>query len=64
MTIRSTVAAGALLLATLAVWPAAAQQSTPTPPPPTPNQPTSDAAGKLKGVPQPPFPIAGERTHP
>jgi len=38
----------ATLATALAACPAAAQQSTPTPPPPTPNQPTSDAATKLR----------------
>ena len=54
MPIRLSPQTGLLLPATLAIalaaWPAAAQQSTPTPPPPTPNQPTSDAAGKLRGI--------------
>ena len=51
----------AMLAIALAAWPAAAQQSTPTPPPPTPNQPTSDAAGKLRGINPPPFPMAADK---
>jgi glucose/arabinose dehydrogenase len=51
----------AALAIALAAWPAAAQQSTPTPPPPTPNQPTSDAAGKLRGINPPPFPMAADK---
>ena len=50
--------AGALA-ASLAA-PAVAQQS-PTPPPPTPNMPTSDAASKLRGIPQPPFAAAADK---
>ena len=50
--------AGALA-ASLAA-PAIAQQS-PTPPPPTPNMPTSDAASKLRGIPQPPFAAAADK---
>jgi hypothetical protein len=57
--------AGLLLAATLAsalaAWPVAAQQSTPTPPPPTPNQPSSDAATKLRGINPPPFPMAADK---
>jgi len=55
-----SVALSALMLA-VAVWPTAAQQSTPTPPPPTPNQPTSDSAGKLRGINPPPFPMAADK---
>src|SRR5215831_9483878 len=51
----------ATLASALAAWPAAAQQSTPTPPPPTPNQPTSDAATKLRGINPPPFPMAADK---
>jgi glucose/arabinose dehydrogenase len=65
MPIRLSPQTGFLLPATLAIalaaWPAAAQQSTPTPPPPTPNQPTSDAAGKLRGINPPPFPMAADK---
>ena len=65
MPIRLSPQTGLLLPATLAIalaaWPAAAQQSTPTPPPPTPNQPTSDAAGKLRGINPPPFPMAADK---
>jgi glucose/arabinose dehydrogenase len=52
-----------LFAGTLAAWlvaPAFAQQ-TPTPPPPTPNMPTSDAATKLRGIPQPPFATAADK---
>jgi len=38
------------LAAALTAWPAAAQQSAPTAPPPTPNQPSSDAATRLREV--------------
>ncbi len=51
----------ATLATALAACPAAAQQSTPTPPPPTPNQPTSDAATKLRGINPPPFPMAADK---
>jgi glucose/arabinose dehydrogenase len=51
----------ATLATALAVWPAAAQQATPTPPPPTPNQPSSDAATKLRGINPPPFPMAADK---
>src|SRR5262249_30893062 len=51
----------ATLASALAAGPAAAQQSTPTPPPPTPNQPTSDAATKLRGINPPPFPMAADK---
>src|SRR5438094_5586374 len=51
----------AALAGALAACPAAAQQSTPTPPPPTPNQPTSDAATKLRGINPPPFPMAADK---
>jgi glucose/arabinose dehydrogenase len=51
LTIAAVLVAGAAL----------AQQSTPTPPPPTPNQPTSDAAGKLRGINPPPFPMAADK---
>src|SRR5215469_18275204 len=51
----------ATLASALAAFPAAAQQSTPTPPPPTPNQPTSDAATKLRGINPPPFPMAADK---
>ena len=61
MTIRLAPAAGALLAGMLLIWPAAAQQSTPTPPPPTPNQPSSDAAGQLRGINPPPFPMAADK---
>ncbi len=65
MFIRCLHLNGALIAATLAgalaAWPAAAQQSTPTPPPPTPNQPTSDAATRLRGVTPPPFPAAADK---
>ena len=47
-------------LAALLAAPAVAQQS-PTPPPPTPNMPTSDAASKLRGIPQPPFAAAADK---
>src|SRR5262245_10959519 len=46
----------ATLASALAAWPAAAQQATPTP-----NQPTSDAAGKLRGINPPPFPMAADK---
>jgi glucose/arabinose dehydrogenase len=52
--------AGALAAA-LTAWPAAAQQSAPTAPPPTPNQPSSDAATRLRGVNPPPFPMAADK---
>src|SRR3979409_833075 len=61
MTIRLASAAGALLAGVLGVWPDTAPQSTPTPPPPTPNQPSSDAAGKLRGINPPPFPMAADK---
>jgi glucose/arabinose dehydrogenase len=61
MTLRTLLTAGAALAATLAASIALAQQSTPTPPPPTPNQPTSDAAGKLRGINPPPFPAAADK---
>src|SRR5262249_56210650 len=65
MPIRFSPQRGLLLAATLAsalaACPAAAQQSTPTPPPPTPNQPTSDAATKLRGINPPPFPMAADK---
>jgi glucose/arabinose dehydrogenase len=63
MTIRLSPATGVLLAATLACAFAtqAAAQSTPAAPPPTPNMPTSDAATKLKGVPQPPFAAAADK---
>jgi glucose/arabinose dehydrogenase len=51
----------ATLATALAVWPSAAQQATPTPPPPTPNQPSSDAATKLRGINPPPFPMAADK---
>src|SRR5438094_10024330 len=51
----------AALAGALAITAAAAQQSTPTPPPPTPNQPTSDSAGKLRGINPPPFPMAADK---
>src|SRR5262249_44275913 len=51
----------ATLASALAAGPAAAQQSTPTPPPPTPNQPTSDAATKLRGTNLPAFPMAQDK---
>src|SRR6476469_5665268 len=51
----------AMLAIALAAWPAAAQQATPTPPPPTPNQPSSAAAGKLRGINPPPFPMAADK---
>jgi glucose/arabinose dehydrogenase len=51
----------AMLASALAAWPAAAQQATPTAPPPTPNQPTSDAASKLRGINPPPFPMAADK---
>src|SRR5262249_49148044 len=57
---RALLVAGPLASA-LAACPAAAQQSTPTPPPPTPNQPTSDAATKLRGINPPPFPMAADK---
>jgi glucose/arabinose dehydrogenase len=50
-----------MLAIALAAWPAAAQQATPTPPPPTPNQPNSEAAGKLRGINPPPFPMAADK---
>ena len=52
--------AGTLATA-LAAWPSAAQQSTPTPPPPTPNQPSSDAATRLRGITPPPFATAADK---
>lgn len=65
MPIRLSPQTGLLLPAALAIvlaaWPGAAQQSTPTPPPPTPNQPSSDAAGKLRGINPPPFPMAADK---
>src|SRR5437016_7351305 len=65
MPIRFSQQRALLLAATLATelaaCPAAAQQSTPTPPPPTPNQPTSDAATKLRGINPPPFPMAADK---
>ncbi len=47
----------------VAVWLAAPvlAQQTPTPPPPTPNMPSSDAASKLRGIPQPPFAAAADK---
>src|SRR5260370_8625805 len=53
----------ATLATALAACPAADQQSTPTPtrPPPTPNQPTSDAAAKLRGINPPPFAMAADK---
>jgi glucose/arabinose dehydrogenase len=65
MTICSSPTKGTLLAAAFAtaltICPASAQQSTPTPPPPTPSQPTSEAAGKLRGVNPPPFPMAADK---
>src|SRR5262245_9586633 len=58
---RRTLLLSATLASALAAFPAAAQQSTPTPPPPTPNQPTSDAATKLRGINPPPFPMAADK---
>src|SRR5262250_3739375 len=58
---RRTLLLAVTLASALAACPAAAQQSTPTPPPPTPNQPTSDAAGKLRGINPPPFPMAADK---
>jgi glucose/arabinose dehydrogenase len=61
MTVRSSrrlLFVGAVF--TLLAVPAAAQQ-TPAPPPPTPNMPTSDAASKLHGIPQPPFAAAADK---
>ena len=58
---RRTLLLAATLASTFAAFPAAAQQSTPTPPPPTPNQPTSDAATKLRGINPPPFPMAADK---
>src|SRR5215470_10623681 len=58
---RRTLLLAATLASAFAAFPAAAQQSTPTAPPPTPNQPTSDAATRLKGQPQPPFPMAADK---
>src|SRR5262245_39672723 len=58
---RRTLLLAVTLASALAAFPAAAQQSTPTPPPPTPNQPTSDAATKLRGINPPPFPMAADK---
>src|SRR5262249_55586323 len=58
---RRTLLLAVTLASALAGFPAAAQQSTPTPPPPTPNQPTSDAATKLRGINPPPFPMAADK---
>src|SRR5215470_16127176 len=58
---RRTLLLAATLASAFAAFPAAAQQSTPTPPPPTPNQPTSDAATKLRGINPPPFPMAADK---
>jgi glucose/arabinose dehydrogenase len=59
--LRTAAFSAVTLASALAVWSAAAQQSTPTPPPPTPNQPTSEAAGRLRGVNPPPFPMAADK---
>jgi glucose/arabinose dehydrogenase len=59
--LRTAAFSAVTLASALAVWSAAAQQSTPTPPPPTPNQPTSEAAGKLRGINPPPFPMAADK---
>jgi glucose/arabinose dehydrogenase len=61
MTTASLPVTGALLAAMLAAGSALAQQSTPTPPPPTPNQPTSEAAGRLRGINPPPFAAAVDK---
>ena len=65
MPIRFPHRCGFLLAGTLATalaaWPSAAQQSTPTPPPPTPNQPSSDAATRLRGITPPPFATAADK---
>src|SRR5215475_7638771 len=58
---RNVFAIAVTLAGALAISTAAAQQSTPTPPPPTPNQPTSDAATKLRGINPPPFPAAADK---
>jgi glucose/arabinose dehydrogenase len=59
--LRTAAFSAVTLASALAVWSAAAQQSTPTPPPPTPNQPTSEAAGRLRGINPPPFPMAADK---
>jgi glucose/arabinose dehydrogenase len=59
--LRTAAFSAVMLASALAVWSAAAQQSTPTPPPPTPNQPTSEAAGRLRGINPPPFPMAVDK---
>jgi glucose/arabinose dehydrogenase len=56
-----TAISAVTLASALAAWSAVAQQATPTPPPPTPNQPTSEAASKLRGINPPPFPMAADK---
>jgi glucose/arabinose dehydrogenase len=59
--LRSAAFTAVTLAGALGLWSAAAQQSTPAAPPPTPNQPTSDAASKLRGINPPPFPTAADK---
>src|SRR5262249_6153701 len=58
MPIRFSPQRGLLLAATLASALAACPAAAP---PPTPNQPTSDAATKLRGINPPPFPMAADK---